>query len=108
MILNNGGEKMELKPHNDDKIELTKPDKIIFGAGAAVYVILFFIEIYMGLDSEYSSSAAILAVGVFLISKFFQQRKTKQRILFKEKFIHASMLIVGIFLAVFSVISLFI
>ncbi len=99
---------MALEPHNDNKIELTKPDKIIFGIGAAAYVLVFFIEIYLGMDSEYSSSIVLAAVGIFLISKFFQHRKHKQFIGFKEKFIHFSMIAVGVFLSVFAVISLII
>lgn len=97
---------MALKPHNDNKIELTKPDKIIFGIGATAYILMFLIEIYFNMDSEYSSSIVLSAVGIFLISKYFQQRKTKQFIRVKEKLVHFSMIAVGIFLITFAVLSL--
>ena len=81
-----------LEPHEESKIVLSKADKIIFGVSAAVYGIAVILEEKFGKRTAVSSSFAILAVGVFLVSKAIQSKKSEELILKKDKLIFLLML----------------
>ncbi|MCI7804782.1 MAG: hypothetical protein MR503_06885 [Oscillospiraceae bacterium] len=95
-----------LEPHEESKIVLSKADKIIFGTGAAVYGVTVILEEKFGRRNAVSSSFAILAVGVFLVSKAIQTKKSKELILTKDKLKFLLMLAGGGVLGVLGAVSL--
>lgn len=95
-----------LEPHEESKIVLSKADKIIFGVGAAVYGITVILEEKSGRRNAVSSSFAIMAVGVFLVSKAIQTKKSKELFLTKDKLIFLLMLAGGGALGILGVASL--
>lgn len=95
-----------LKPHEESKIVLSKADKIIFGVGAAVYGIAVILEEKFGKRTAVSSSFAIMAVGVFLVSKAIQIKQSKKLIMTKDKLKFLLMLAGGGVLGVLGAVSL--
>lgn len=75
-----------LKEHKESKILVTKADKIIFAAAAAVYTIAMLLELkFTPHNNTISSSIAAFGVSAFIISKAVHKKKTSELILWKDR-----------------------
>lgn len=95
-----------LEPHKEDKIVLSRLDKVIFSVGAAVYGIAVITEEKIGKRNAVSSSFAIFAVGLFLFLRALQNKRTKELILMKDRAVFLLMLIGGALLGILGIASL--
>ncbi len=95
-----------LEPHKEEKIVLSKLDKVIFSVGAAVYGIAVITEEKIGKRNAVSSSFALFAIGLFLFLRAIQNRRTKALVLPKDRAMYLLMLIGGFMLGVLGIFSL--